>query len=502
MKQGLRGIARNTVASWVQYGVAVAFAVFLTPMIIHGVGTPTYGAWILVTQLVGYAGLLDLGVQPAIVRDVARARAARDEQRLWTVLSTGLGLQLAAGAASLLVVVICAPLVGRVFDLGGTSEPAARQALWIVGFSAVVAFPAGLFAAALRGCHRTDLAAAVGIASHVIRTVAIVIALTQGHGIVGLAAASLLANAGALLGAAALLRGQLGGWAIRSAAFSKVVLSELLRFGAYSFLGTAGWYLAYGADAILIAAVLTATDVAHFGLAVSVVTIFAGVTGSVAGSFLSLASESKALGDVEGLRQHYLDSIRFSLLVGLPMAVLLVVWGPELLSLWVGPAFGQPSGEILRLLIGAQAAVLLKGAGAMIAQGIGLHRQAALIPLLEGLTNVVLSYAFAQRWGVIGVGLGTLIPAVVAHAFVWPAVLGRALGVTGAHYWKEAVWPIAVAAVPATVGSLALAWFLGHDSQALSLVPAAAFVASFWLLAIFTGLSSNERRQLRMRVVH
>ena len=51
--------------------------------------------------------------------------------------------------------------------------------------------------------------------------------------------------------------------------------------------------------------------------------------------------------------------------------------GPELLSLWVGPAIGIPAGRLLRILALAHLPVIANGPGVQIALGKGLLRPAA-----------------------------------------------------------------------------------------------------------------------------
>ena len=56
-----RSIARNALLGGCAQAASVLMAVFLTPMLIWCLGLSVYGLWMLVTSIVGYFGMTDLG---------------------------------------------------------------------------------------------------------------------------------------------------------------------------------------------------------------------------------------------------------------------------------------------------------------------------------------------------------------------------------------------------------------------------------------------------------
>lgn len=492
--RSLRGmLARNTLANWVHYTVAAATAIALTPFIIERVGPSVYGLWLLLVQVTGYAGLLDIGVQPAVAKFLARARALGDQEAIRRLLATALALQGGVVGLALMAVIALTRWFPRLFDLAGVSPEHARTALLLTGLAAALGLPANLFGAILKGYRRFDLAAAVGVSAQITRAVATMTTLLMGEAVVGLALSALLANLVALVVGGFLALREAGWPRLAPRHHSWRTLGELTRFGLYSLLAAAGTYLAYGADAVLIGAILNTTAVAHFGLAVNVLTVLSGIVGGFAGVLMPLASEAEARGRMDQNLAHYLMGTRISLLIALPPAVLFLLAGPPLLTSWVGPSVGQPAGSLLRILTLAHLPVIANSAGIPIALGAGRQRAVMLVSLCEGLVNLSLSYLLAKEMGLVGVALGTLIASVLAHGIAWPLLLARQLGLTWRRYWVEALRPNVAPTVIATAIFLLLRRLLPPGTGPL-LLAACCLPLAYWCVAALTWLSAEERR--------
>jgi len=486
-------LARNTVASWASYGTAVAIALALTPLVIRSVGVAGYGVWILFTQLTGYTGLLDVGVQPAVARFVAEARARGDRESGRSILSTALALHGTIGLCVLGLLALSSLFVDRWFELGGLATSEVRTALLLVAVAAAVGFPASVLTAVLKGRLRYDLVSVLTMAVQLARATGILLSIWWRGGIVGLALASVLSSLVAVAGAAWLVHRGDEGLAVGLGAVSRAAFKQLTSVGAYAFVGHTGWYLAYATDAVLIAALLSARDVASFGLAVNVLTILSGVAGAFAQSFLPLASGYRATGMSDSLLRSYLIGSRVSLALVMPFALGLIVEGPRLLTWWVGPEVGRPAGTLLRVLTLAHLPVIANGVAAQMALGAGLQKRAAVLSIGEGLSNLGLSYALARPLGVVGVAIGTLVPSWVFQGVVWPGWIGRSLGSSLSRYWTSGLGPALLPVIPAVATFAVLQRTLDPSGPPGVIALLAVQGIVYLLVAARTCLSAEDR---------
>ena len=63
-----RTLARNVLLNWAALIAEVAVAFFLTPFMVRSLGLAIYGIWSLLNSVIGYMGLVDLGIRGSVGR--------------------------------------------------------------------------------------------------------------------------------------------------------------------------------------------------------------------------------------------------------------------------------------------------------------------------------------------------------------------------------------------------------------------------------------------------
>ncbi len=177
------GLAANTV---------VAF--FLMPFLVHSFGDRIYGYWALIGAILGYYGVLDLGIVSAVQYHVAKALGEKDATSANRAISTSFYAFATLGSIILMTAMVLAFLSHRLIH--DRSDAALfRSVLLIMGLGFAVGFPGRAFIGAISAHLRWDLLSSVNLAVLLLQTIAIVIAIKAGGGIVHLAVATVLSDA-------------------------------------------------------------------------------------------------------------------------------------------------------------------------------------------------------------------------------------------------------------------------------------------------------------------
>ena len=487
-------MARNTVFSMFSYLLSMAVALFLTPMVLRAIGPSGYGAWLLVIQVTGYAGLLDLGLQPAIAKSVAEAQGSGAYGNVRKVIGTALVFNACLAAVVLLLYILLSRPLLAYFHLNPAQVEEAQTALRWVALGLVFNFPASMFTAILKGAISFDQVAMVQIAMNLVRALGTVVAVRMGHGIVGLAQASFAANVTALLLAMLFaLRWQSRlPWLPIAWAWSELL--GLLKYSTAALLAQGGWFLAYATDSIVIGLMLTAADIAYFGLPISVFAVVIGLTSSLAVNFLPLASRLNAKGDMASMRRSFMLAVRYSLFLSVPMMLVIIFFGPVLLAAWLGRDFALHATPVLRILACSYLCIISAGPAVQSALGLGMQATVARMNITEGMVNVALSLALARPLGIAGVALGTLIPTLLFHGLLWPVVLCRRIELSVAEYFRAALWPVVLPLFLALPVSLVLYFLLSINPLFVALFSAVAIPLLYWMVAWFTCFDDEQRR--------
>lgn len=483
----------NVLANWLAFAFAVVVNLFLSPFIVHSLGDTAYGIWVLLAQVVGYMGLLDLGVRSAVMRYSARYHALGDDAEARRVASAALAMFLAFGAAAVVAAVGLAPFIGRLFNLPAPLARVARVVLVLGGVNVAVSLVSGVYGGVVSGLQRFDLLAWSEMVIAAARAAAIVVALGSGGDLVALAVIQLAATA--LRGAWQYLLSRRLYPEVRflDRSWQRRHVRDIFAFGAYSSILHVSGVLMLSADAVVIGAFLPVGMITFFAIGATLTDYARSVIQAISQNVAPRASALEARGATDELRTVALRFGRIATLVMFPMTLTFLLRGGTFIGLWMGPAYAGPSGAVLLILSLALTLAAARQVAMASLSGLNRHRRLAPFYVAEALLNLGMSIYWIRDLGIVGVAWGTTVPNLVTSLLVIPWLVREALGVPIRSIWLEFWARPALAMLPFALltGLVEWAWPAGNlvlfFAQVALVLPAAALGA--W----FVGLRRSER---------
>jgi len=139
--------------------------------------------------------------------------------------------------------------------------------------------------------------------------------------------------------------------------------------------------------------------------------------------------------------------------------------------------------------------MLVQSASGRILFGMGKHGKLAIVSLIEGVANLVLSILLVRPFGIIGDVIGTAIPLAGTFLFFMPFHLCSRLGIRVTTFVRQAfVLPLMLCAPMAIVLLLMQHWFVAHTYRQL----AAQLFAGGLTYALCVGWAYVTDRALRV----
>lgn len=487
-------MGRSILSNWAGLIVSGIVSFLLTPLLIHHLGEVFFGMWILAASLLDYYGLLDIGMRTALFRFIARFQGAGERDELDATLATALVMALAVAIALIAILPVVAVLLPRFFAASGSAGRVFQWTLVLVGLSLAVTIPARVLGSYLCGVRRFDLYNLAAIITAVLRGALIAGVLLRGLGLVAVAAVSLVAAAASLLLNGCLVRraDPQARLHLRRATWQRA--RELVDYGVYAFLNVCGESLRSYTDAIVIARVLTLALVTPFSIATRLIEYFKSIISAAGGPLLGRMSEMDGRADQRQLRQCFLQSTKYLTLASTLCGGLLLLDGRTLIRVWIGPRY-LASYSLLAVLTVGYIAACAQLPSQLVVFALARHRFLAVLTIVEGMANLLLSIAWAHRWGLLGVALGTTVPLLAAKLLVQPWYALWVMKLAPGVYLREAVVrPVAVAGM-----FMAACWFfLRPGPGVLDLVTVgAAQVMLFALLTWSLAFGRGERQVIK-----
>jgi O-antigen/teichoic acid export membrane protein len=423
--------------NWTAFAVAVVVSFFLSPFVVHHLGNAAYGVWVIANSSIAYMALLDLGMRGAVTHFVAKHHAVGEHLESSRAVSVALGFRVLIGLAVIIASLTLAALATKIFHIPADLWASARWAILITGLNLSFTLVVGVFGGILTGLQRFDLVSTVAVAQTLLGAAGTVWVLKTGHGIVLLAATLLVVSV--LLGIlTTVLCFQFYPQLQLSFSFlNGKVLRELWRYSFYLFIIAASGQVIYYTDNLVVGAFLSAEAVTFFAIGGRFLDYLGQLGSSLAQTFMPVATTLAAEERSAELRRLLIQGTRAALFVSLPIAWVLFFRSHTFIGLWMGPQYGETSGNILRILLFSAIAINGNRVGGNIILGLGKHKPFALWQSCEAIANLALSIYLVRKIGITGVAWGTVLPSLVSQIVLWPRYLSKILGLTVWRYFWE-----------------------------------------------------------------
>lgn len=489
------GIARNAIANWLAFLFVAATNFFLSPFVVQQLGSTGYGVWSLLVSLVGYLGLLDFGVRGAITRYVAHYHAVNNIGESSLIVSAGTVLFGLLGVLAILISGVVALLAPTVFNIPASLVDETRIILVVGGCSVAVTLIGSVFAGVITALERFDISSGIEIIVTIIRTIMVVIALRQGHGLVSLAYIHLTTSVLIAVIAWANTRWLYRGLELQFRNVLTPYIRKILSFSVVLSLLHVLGVVIYYTDALVIAVFLPISAVTFFVIASNLCDYAAKIGGALSKIMLPRVSALISVGS-EKIEDEILSAARVASLATAPIAITFWFRGESFINLWMGTSYGVISGSILQILAFV---VLLGGARAIAASAIiGANRHRLLIPVFafEAVANLALSAALVGPFGLKGVALGTLIPSLVVSLKYIPHCLYKSMGIPISRFYRNAWILPTVACTPFALASYLVEYYFPALSLAVFFFQVISVLWLVPIMAIVVCFTDIERKQI------
>src|ERR1035437_1838796 len=286
----VRHIARNVLFNWFGTIANLSVAFFLSPFIVHRLGNVAYGVWVLAIGAMAYLGLLDLGMQSAGLRVVAKGHTQNDHQGASEAISAALWVRLQISALILVLSAGLAAVFPLVFKVPAELAGDARKAILLTGVKMAITMSIGVVAGVLSALNRYDLQNYLSMVQTAVRVIGVVAVLRTGHGIVAIAVCELIAvliyNA-LLVWVAHRLYPQLQ---ILLNKPKRETLKRIWTYSSYAFLTTVAVQLIYQTDYIVVGKFVSVAAVTYYAIGYSLCSYTSQAINSMGATFVPAAS--------------------------------------------------------------------------------------------------------------------------------------------------------------------------------------------------------------------
>ncbi len=429
-RERYRRVGLATVASIAARGISIFTAVISVPLTLNYLGTERYGLWITISSTIAMLAFADLGLGNGLINAIAEVHGRDDRTAARAYVSSAFFMLTVIAALLLAAFALVYPSVPweRVFNVKSAvtvQEAGPAVAVFMLCFA--LNLPLGIVQRVQMGYQEVYANALWQALGNLLGLAGVVLGIHLQVGLPWL----VLAMAGApvfaaLLNSIALFAVQRPWLGPQFRRVSRASMRAISKIGLLFFVLQIAVALAYQSGSIVVAQILGADQVPQYAVPMRLFYFVPTILSFILMPLWPAYRESISRGDVAWVRKTWKRSLMLSLSLNIPSAVVLMLFGSQIIHMWVGPAV-TPS---LLLLLGLGVWLGINsfdGSFAMLFNGASAVRFQAVCALLMTIANLAISIVLTREIGVAGVVWGGVIAQTVfiliPSAFFIPRLL-------------------------------------------------------------------------------
>lgn len=395
--------------------IAVAF--ILSPILLRALGNSAYGLWELIMSVVGYMGLLDLGIGSAMVRYVAVADGSGNREHMARIMATSLAFFGAMGVAACALFALLGFFPGVIAGEEAVQIGGVELLFYLFAVNALFLFPMQVFLSVLLGiqCHyfiNCSRILLIGVKSILIYWY---ITSHTGHLLVFI---SIVELAYTLLSFVCfylflLSKKKIPRFSCRSV--SKETFKDLFVFGSKNLVMMAASRLQNQSVPLIIAHVVGMGSIVYYTFPNRLVDYAKGFSLAIGYPLTPYFSAMVGKEQSEELRNAWLQTTFVLQAIMFIMPVVLWQYGELFLRLWIGMEYAEAGRWVIWLLVIGLVADTFAVNSFRLLTAKASHGRSALLWLILAAMSIPAGVMGGRMWGIEGVTFAVVLVTVVGN---------------------------------------------------------------------------------------
>lgn len=402
-----RRTALTIMANIASKGLAMLVMILSVKLTLPYLGAERFGIWTTIASFASMLSLLDLGVGNALINHTAQAASHGDKKTLQQAICGGLGLMLLLGGAVALVLTLLAYALPWATIIK-TSDPTLQQEIPAACAVFALLFGLNLFTTGLQKVYTGLQSAYIGHLANAVGSLGAGVSLfyvtQQQVGIAQLLLATLGVQTVASLALLPILSRQ-GYFTLTD--IGEAITNEyrsLIQTSSLFFILQIGVMIGWGADHLIIANALGASQVAIFSITQRLFQFVTQPLGMINAPLWSAYADAHGRGDSAFVRQTLKRSLQLTATIAILGGSLLVVFSTSIIHIWTNNQISVPFNLILLFAIWT-CCESLGSAFAMLLNGCGIIRPQIVTVTLLSVIALPLKVLLLHQTGIIGMQL-------------------------------------------------------------------------------------------------
>lgn len=491
-------LIRNSLYNVIAKIIFVGIGFVIIPFLIFKLGIESYGIWVLIGSIFRYRDIFSLGLNSAVNRYIPHYVATGEYNKVSKVISTALIFYICSSILFMLVSIILYYNLTNWFAIPEDLHSISKILVLLVGFGFSIIIPLNISTAILSSLQKYDILN-IGIIIHVIlRALILVFLLLNDFGLLAVGLTFVLSEIILKISYNYYSKRMLLNHSkISFKNIDFVLLKQMLAYGINTFLFSMSIVVIYRSSDMIIGIFRNVEDISKY----SVITVLILVLHQLLQAFLSVIkpaiSSLNATNSKNQITTIATLTQKYSLIFLIPSSIFFILFGKELLGIWISDEFSQLH-SILTVLVIGNFFFLSQQSNYFVLVGKGEHKIFGIIAIITAISAVVFSIISLGffKFGLISVAVSTSIPLILFAGILLQFYFNKKMNIKLMRTIKTSWFPALIGTLPALL-ILILSRYLIHPTNWIHLISIIITTALFTLIGtLLFATQADERKML------
>ncbi len=424
-KAYIKGLTSTTLQKIMTKVIGLA----VTPIVLSYLGKDEYGIWIVIGSLVGYMGLMDLGITGSVTQLIAKSDCVENADKINSIVNNSFFLQVIIGSMIIVLGVILSSFFPEWFEIHPDSKEMAWMAFLLAAIGYGISLPPRTLQGLIIGKQQIALSVWLEFFMFILTTALNLGMLHLGFGLISLPIGTIIVR---LLSYAVYFK-------MAKRTFPQLHLSisyfkwqeakSILSVSLIWFIGGMSAAIIYSSDTIIIGSVIGTGIVTVYALTYRLSEVFRHFIYTISGTAMPGMGQLSGQGEIEKIRNIFFIMFPFIMNVTFSAVLFIILFNEAFIGLWVGEELYGGNDLNIVFALTLLTTVVFHSFSVILSSGLNL-KAIAISRSLEAILNIVLSLWLVQDFGIVGVALGTVIASVMTSFWVVPYFASRYLSIS------------------------------------------------------------------------
>ena len=485
---------RGAILSYVSIIISTIVQLLYTPLLIRMLGQSEYGLYSLVSSIIGYLTVLDLGFGNAIIVYTAKYREQKkykEEQKLHGMFfAIFCIIGLIAGSLGLVLFFSSTSLFGD--TMTNIELIKMKIMLLILSFNLAITFPFSIFSSIISAYEQFTFQKIMSILNTILKPLLMIPLLFLGYKSITMCIVITCANIFVLISNYIYCKKKIK-LKIKFQGFDKKLFITIFSYSFFICLGVIVDKINWSLDQFILGAVSGTIAVSVYAVASQLNQLFVNLSTAISSVLLPKMSKMVAKNaSPDELTNEMIKVGRMQCFIIFLMVSGLVLFGKEFIMWWAGNNFEEAYYIALTLII-PLSIPLIQNLGLSIMQAKNMHKFRAVLLVFIAILNIVVSIPLAKLYDGIGSAIGTSISLILGNIIIMNIYYYKKVKINIFKFWKEIVKLILPLIIPIIIILIVMNLY-GYNSFINIIIYALLYTIIYTIIAYNFSMNNYEKK--------